>query len=161
MALESRDLHHLTAATGYVELGMFLDAEMELDAISLEARPLPEVLAVRMEIYSRQQAWARMQGLAERLMRNDPGNSAWVVSYAYATRRAASLEAAKAVLLAAIQQHPEEPIIPYNLACYECQLGNLESGKRYLEVAVRMFPGFRAAALKDPDLEPLWGRLAD
>jgi hypothetical protein len=50
-------------------------------------------------------------------------------------------------------------MIRYNLACYECQLGNLDSAKLYLEQAIRMNPGFRKQALDDPDLDPLWKAL--
>ena len=159
MPLEPTDQRHLAAATGYVELGMPLDAEAELDSIDPDVRHLPEVLAIRMEIYLKQENWERMKGIADRLMRNEPTDPAWVISYAFATRRAESIQSAKAILLEAIQWHPKEPVIPYNLACYECQLGNLESAKRYLEQAIKMNPRFRAGALDDPDLEPLWNSL--
>ena len=160
MPLEPTDLRLFTAAHGYLELGMFLDAEAELDAIDPSVRRVPDVMAVRMEIYSRQKDWERMRGIAERLTRIDPNDPGWVVSYAFATRRAESLQAARGILLAAIERHPREPVIPYNLACYECQLGNLKSATRYLEHAIKMKPGMRAMALDDPDLEPLWDSLA-
>ena len=51
-------------------------------------------------------------------------------------------------------------MIPFNLACYDCQLGNLESAKLYLEQAIKLKPGMRTMALDDPDLEPLWDSLA-
>ena len=47
MSLESEEQTHLTAAHGYCELGMFLDADAELERIDAEVRHLPEVLAVR------------------------------------------------------------------------------------------------------------------
>ena len=156
MTLDVTDQRKLLAATGYTELGMFSDAEAELDAIDPDFRHLPVVLALRMEIHSKQHQWERMQGIAVRLMRLHPEDSQWVISYAYATRRAHSLESAKAILQGALLQYPKEPCIPYNLACYECQLGNLESAKLYLEDAIRLHPGFRDSALKDPDLKGLW-----
>jgi len=160
MPLEQKDLRHLTAAHGYLDLGMFTNAEAELDLIDPEVRHLPEVLSVRLEIYLRQENWERVLGIAERLMRNDPDEAQWVITLAYATRRAQSIEAATPILLEALQRHPVEPGIHYNLACYECQLGNLESAKRYLETAIKLDPGWRARALHDPDLEPLWDSLA-
>jgi hypothetical protein len=51
MPLVEDDQKHLTAAQGYVELGMFLDANEELESIDPEVRHFPEVLAVRMRIY--------------------------------------------------------------------------------------------------------------
>jgi len=159
MPLEITDQRHLTAAVGYLELGMFEDAETELDAINPDVRHLTQVLEIRMEIYLRQKEWERMQGIAVRLMRTDPNNPQWAISFAFATRRARSISAAKAILLEALVNHPKEPMISYNLACYECQLGNLDSAKLYLEQAIKMNPGFREGALKDVDLEPLWDSL--
>ena len=50
--------------------------------------------------------------------------------------------------------------MPYNLACYECQLGRLEQAKHRLEKAFKLGEGegMRLAALDDPDLQPLWKR---
>lgn len=50
---------HLRAAEGYVELGMFLDANAELDEIAPDLRAAPEVLAVRLGIYSGLKKWER------------------------------------------------------------------------------------------------------
>ena len=50
MALESPDQQYWQAAVGYVELGMHLDADAELDRIDPFNRAAPEVLAVRVEI---------------------------------------------------------------------------------------------------------------
>jgi hypothetical protein len=65
-------------------------------------------------------------------------------------------------LLPAVDQFPEEPIIPFNLACYASQLNRLTEAWAWLEEAVkrsgnrqRMF----AMAAADPDLEPLWDRI--
>jgi len=46
----------------------------------------------------------------------------------------------------------------YNLACYECQLGNLERAKLWLERAATMSnpKEIKSMALDDPDLKPLW-----
>jgi hypothetical protein len=38
MPLENKDQRHLTVAMGYHELGMFLDADAELDRITSEER---------------------------------------------------------------------------------------------------------------------------
>jgi len=49
--LEPPDQQHWQAAVGYVELGMFEDANDQLEKIDLFCRTLPEVLAVRVAIY--------------------------------------------------------------------------------------------------------------
>ena len=42
---------HLTVAQGFVEMGMFLEANDALDDIDPMCRHLPEVLVVRVQIY--------------------------------------------------------------------------------------------------------------
>ena len=46
MPLADEELHHFTAAQGYAELGMWLDANAELEELDPFVRPMPEVLAV-------------------------------------------------------------------------------------------------------------------
>ena len=47
-------------------------------------------------------------------------------------------------------------MIPFNLACYDCRLGNLEAAKAFLEHALKLEPEMKLAALEDEDLWPLW-----
>ena len=140
MPFEPTDQQHLTRAQGYVELGMFLDANEELENMDAEVRHLPEVLAVRVDIYSALKQWELMQVVAKRLAKYDPNNSQWWISWAYATRRVENVESAKIILLEAVKQHSKEPIIHYNLACYECQLGDIDRTKEYLEIAFELAP---------------------
>ena len=72
-----------------------------------------------------------------------------------------SIEAARAILIAPAETHPEEPIIDYNLGCYDCQLGALDSAKQHLERAFRLQPQCRLMALDDEDLRPLCDTLND
>src|SRR5262249_16021717 len=54
----------------------------------------------------------------------------------------------------------EDPTIHYNLAYYECQLGNLSAAKEHLVRATKTGVKFRTMALDDTDLEPLWSEIA-
>ena len=47
--LNPQDLKHLIAAQGYTELGMFQDADEEIENIDPEVRDLPEILVMRLE----------------------------------------------------------------------------------------------------------------
>lgn len=156
MPLEPEEQSHLTAAEGYVELGMFLDANAELDEIDPFCRHLPEVLAVRLEIYRALKKWDLMEAVAKKLAEFNLKEPQWSLSWAYATRRASSLEAAKDILLEALSRHPEVAAIRYNLACYECQLGDLTAAKKYLDTTFSLDPKLRLMALEDEDLMPLW-----
>src|ERR1700726_3393582 len=99
MPLEPPDQQHWQAALGYVELGLFLEANEELEKIDPYNRAAPEVLGVRVAIYHGLKKWDLLQVVAQRLAEFDVKNVDWVVSYAYATRRVESIEAAKTILL--------------------------------------------------------------
>jgi hypothetical protein len=53
----------------------------------------------------------------------------------------------------------KEAIIKYNLACYCCQLGEIENAKKYLQKAFEIDSTWRLQALDDEDLKPLWDSL--
>jgi hypothetical protein len=67
MPLEPPDKKHWKAASGYVQLGMYLEADAELDEIDPFCRAAPEVLAVRLEIYAVVKKWELMQAVAKKL----------------------------------------------------------------------------------------------
>jgi Tfp pilus assembly protein PilF len=154
--LEHPDRQHWQAAAGYVELGMFLEADTELDKIDPFTRAAPEVLALRIAIYRGLEKWELMQEIAKRLAEFQPDDTRWTISLAYATRRANSIQAAKEVLLNAEPKFPKEPAIKYNLACYFCQTGDTKTAKHYLKKAFEIDLNWRVAALEDADLQPIW-----
>lgn len=160
MPLESPDNQYWQVAVGYVELSMFEEANEELEKIDPLNRAAPEVLAVRVAIYHGLKKWDLLQVVSQRLAEFDVKNVDWVASYAYATRRVESIEAARTILLNAEQRFPNEPVIPFNLACYFCQLGDLETAKEYLKRAFEIDSSWRLQALEDDDLRPLWETLA-
>jgi hypothetical protein len=111
MPVEREDQRHLTAAEGYLELGMFFDANEELEKIAPDVCHLPEVLAVRVGIYSGLKEWKLMQAIAKKLADYDPDEVQWSISWAYATRRAESIEAARRILLEALTRHTKVAVM--------------------------------------------------
>jgi len=77
------------------------------------------------------------------------------------TRRGGHIpsDTAMEILLYAQAKFPKEAAIPYNLACYYCQRGEIETAKRYLKKAFVIDLNWRLAALDDDDLRPLWDSL--
>jgi hypothetical protein len=55
------------------------------------------------------------------------------------------------ILLSAGSKFPKEAAIPYNLACYYCQLEEIEIAKSYLKKAFDIDLNWRMAALEDED----------
>src|SRR5436305_4363664 len=74
MPLEPPDQQHWQAAVGYVELGMFQDANDQLEKIDPFNRAAPEVLAVKLAIYHGLKKWELMQEIAKRLAEFQPGD---------------------------------------------------------------------------------------
>jgi tetratricopeptide (TPR) repeat protein len=98
-----------------------------------------------------------MQVVTKRLAVMKPENPQWAVSWANATRRADSIEAARLILLNAVKDNPNMALFYYNLACYECQLGNLDEAKKRLKQVFELEPGYRMKALEGEDLQVIWG----
>ena len=161
MPLEPPDQQYWQAAVGYVELGMFQEANDQLENIDPFNRAAPEVLAVRIAVYHGLKKWELMQEVAKRLAEFQPNDIQWTISLAYATRRAESIEAAKEILMQALQRHPDEAMVHFNLGCYASQLGDLTLAKAHLKRAFVIEPKCRLMALDDPDLKPLWAQIGN
>jgi tetratricopeptide (TPR) repeat protein len=135
------------------------DANDQLEKIDPFNRAAPEVLAVRLAIYHGLKKWELMREIAKRLADFQPNDIQWITSFAYATRRAESIRAAKEILLNAEPKFPKEAIIKYNLACYLCQMGDIQIAKNYLKKVFEIDSNWRTAALEDEDLRSLWDSL--
>lgn len=154
--LDSENLPHLTAAQGFLELGMPNEASEALAKITAESAHAPEVLEVQAEIYRNLEKWDLMQAVAARLAEYDPINAEWAVLLGFVTRRAVSLEAARTLLRAASKWMPESGQIHFDIACIECLQGKNGDAKRRLKAAFNIDSNFRKMALREPELKPLW-----
>ena len=146
----------LVAASGALELGLPDLANDELEDIPLAHRLHREVLVMRVMVYRAAEFWELMREVSRFLTEmwpEDPQHWIWV---AYATRRSRSIEEAEVWLKRAMEAHPTEPIIPFNLACYAAVTGRIDEAKKRLERAIHLDASCRMMALEDPDLEPLW-----
>src|SRR5436853_5875151 len=106
---------HLSYAQGYLELGLVAEAAAELDRMPATEPPTLEHLAVRLAVLQEQKNWPTLAVVAGDLARRSPDTAAAWVTWAYATRRAVSLEAAEKILREAEPHHPAEPTIQFNL----------------------------------------------
>ncbi|MGH7956686.1 MAG: tetratricopeptide repeat protein [Opitutaceae bacterium] len=145
----------ISFAQGYLALGMIAEATAELGQLSDEEAQRPEALAVRLALLHEQKRWSEVRDLSRQMVHHTPGEPALWISWAYATRRAESLEAAEKILREAEAQHPAEPMIQFNLGCYACQRGNLITARAYVDRAIALDGKFAQLAATDPDLAPL------
>lgn len=158
--LEPPDTHYLRAAIGWLELGLRAEAVAELDQISPAQQRNVDVLEVRWALLAQEQRWEDALAAARELLAEAPGRSSAWLHHAYALRRAkdGGLQQAWGALLPAATRFPDEPIICFNLACYACQLGNLDEARGWLKRAMKIGKRdkIKLMALVDEDLEPLW-----
>jgi hypothetical protein len=63
------------------------------------------------------------------------------------------------ILLEAVERIPTAAILHYDLACYECLLGDVEVAKARLQHAFKLEPRYRLKALEDEDLKAVWETL--
>ena len=152
--------HVLRAAVGWLELGNAAEARAELSQVPAAASHHPLVLEAWWLVYTREKDWAAALEVSRVEEQAAPQSPSGPLHHAYALRRfeKGGLQAAWDVLRPAADQFPTEPTIPYNLACYACQLGRLDEARSWFEAALRLGDpqGLRRLGLEDPDLEPLW-----
>jgi tetratricopeptide (TPR) repeat protein len=156
--LEVPDRFHVEAAQGWLELGDHLEANEELEKIVPELRSHPHVLTIRCEIYIAAKKWESALDIATALAQLDPDDSFGWIHRSYCLHRLERTLEARDNLLGVVESFPISATIRYNLACYECQLGNLAQAKHWLGKAFALGDPkeLKLAALNDPDLEPLW-----
>lgn len=154
------DSHHLNAAEGWMGLGDRAEAAAELARISARNRRHPDVLETRWALQAHENRWDDALVTARELLEKAPTRSAAWLHHSYALRRATGggLQQAWGALLPAATKFPDEPIICFNLACYSCQLGNLDEARGWLKRSLKLGERdkIKLMALVDEDLAPLW-----
>jgi predicted Zn-dependent protease len=155
MNLSVSTRRQLRYAEGYLALGMKQDAAGALAEITgADFGSLP-VLAMRAAVFQELADWPRAAEAATGLCARAPDDAAHWIQRAYAVRRARDIHEARAILLEGLARHPKEATIRFNLACYEAQLGRLDSARAHLAEACRLNPDCAEMAKSDADLEPL------
>jgi tetratricopeptide (TPR) repeat protein len=158
--LEPPDTHYLAAAIGWLGLGNLTEAKAELASISPARQNHPDVLEARWAVYSDEKNWDPALQTARALIQEAPERAVSWIFQAYALRRAhdGGLQQAWDALRPAFDRFPRQPIIPFNLACYSCQMRRLEEARSWLARAAQVGgkKDIKQMALAEPDLEALW-----
>jgi Flp pilus assembly protein TadD len=158
--LEPPDAFALSAALGWLELGSPQEALAELTQVAPENQSHPGVLEVRWAVLAQLKHWELALAAATEMVRVAPDNASGWLHRAYALRRVPNggLSQAWDALLPAADMFQQESIIPYNLACYACQLQRLEEARAWFQRAMKVGKAeeVRRMALADDDLKALW-----
>lgn len=162
--IEPPDSHYVSAAAGWLGLGNWKEAREELRHVDPLLANHPAILLVNYEISATAGEWDSAAEAARRLAEMTPGEPGAWTALAYATRRkpGGGIPPAREILTDARRRFPEEPLIAYNLACYECQLGNLPEALQWLREAFKLGDAreLKSMSLKDPDLIVLHGEIS-
>jgi hypothetical protein len=157
--LNAPDKHYLLAAQGWIELGNNAEALIELDKISSAHRGHPDVVQVRRQLCGSVETEDTVFDIARTICALEPLLPVAADKIQNSpSRRPLSQSKSTAALTARL---PELFAIPYNLACYACQLGSVKEAWEWFRMAVEMSDEeqIRELALNDPDLAPLWDRI--
>jgi len=159
-ALEYPDLLFVEAAKGWIILGDLKEANRELDRVSRAEQTHPDVLEVRFLIYSKAKKWVVCMELAAAMLELAPDRpEAWINS-AHTLHQLKQTQDAWNALYTVRHRFPKVAAIPYNLACYACELGRLKDSQKWLRKAVALGGDeFKHMALTDAALEPLWEQI--
>ena len=154
------DSFHVDAAEGWMELGNAAEARAELALISARAQNHIRVLEIRWAIAASENDWSAAFDIARQTAQAHPKQPFGFIHQAYAMRRKAGggLPAAWDILFPAMEIFPDEYLIPYNLACYACQMDQPDKARILLARAITLGKKHpvKQMALRDTDLKMLW-----
>jgi uncharacterized protein HemY len=154
---------HLEATKGWLELGDYVSALQELEKISGLRRAQPDVLKLRLQIYVKARRWRNAYAIAQGLTHIHPVDCEVLVWRSQAARwmPGGGLRQALIELLEIANDFPDEPAIPFYLACYNCQMGNEATARSWLRLAFEAAQRsgttakWQIAMAEERDLEPL------
>lgn len=145
----------LLAAQGYCELGMYDDALGELDTLPEELSQHSSVVELRTVTLMQAKRWKQALTASRALCRLAPDKTIGFIHAAFCLHELGRTDEARDMLLSGPDLLHAEPTFHYNLACYECALGNLDLARLHLEKSFELDKKFKDFAKSDPDLAAL------
>ena len=153
--MEEEHQRTLIAAQGYCELSMYGDALAEVESLPADALAHPTAVEMRLVILMQAKRWPEALAASLELCRLRPDATSGFIHAAFCLHEQGRTAEAKEKLLAGPESLREEANFYYNLACYECILGNLEPARRHLKRSFELDEKYADFAKTDPDLQAL------
>jgi len=153
---------HVQSALGWLELGSVTDARQEMKSVAEQYREHPDVLEMWWKIFAEEKDWPAALASSKRLVAIAPERDTGWVQQSFALHELKRTPEAYDLLARVEKKFPQVYVIPYNLACYQCQMGKRAEALRWLKRAVKAAdaPTIRAMAMLDPDLASLRDELS-
>lgn len=145
----------LLAAQGYCELSMFDEALDEIGTLPVDAQQHATVVEVRLMILMQARRWKAALATGRELTQVAPERTTGFIHTAFCLHELGKTAEARTLLLNGPETLRGEAIFHYNLACYECVLGNVELAREHLSRCLVLDKNFRNHAQTDPDLKAL------
>jgi len=161
-ALQPPDSFHLEAALGWLGLDNAKEARAELAQLSTAHCEHPDVLEAWWKVFSEENNWPAAFDCGAKLSVVLPSRAMGWIAQAFALHELKRTSEAYELLHSVVGRFRENFVIPYNLACYQCQLGNKEEAVKWLQRATEVgdVRTIRTMALEDSDLLPLREEIA-
>ena len=153
---------HLQAATGWLALGNVKEARVELEQLSAAHREHPDVLESWWKVFSEEKNWPAAFECGAKLSVLAPNRATGWIAQAFALHELKRTREAYELLHSVVGRFREHFVIPYNLACYQCQLGNKDEALKWLQRAIDAADAktIHEMAMDDADLSPLRKEIA-
>ena len=160
MKFDLDDQRHLEAAEGWLQLGLHLEANDELEKITAQLRGHPDVLELRWLIYAKETKWEACVDVGAAIIKRAPERSDGWIHRSFALHELQRTQEAFDQLLPVAARFPKIWTIPYNLACYASRLHQFDVAGKWLKQALTVDrKTVQQAAVEDEDLKPLWASL--
>ncbi len=146
---------HITAADGFLDLGMLDEAWEQLDDIEPRRRADQEVLAMRLRILERMGRFEMGAEIARGAVRAHPDEmDLWLLG-SRQVRAAEGIDVALEFLLGSGERFTSKAAYWFELGYLHCQLGDLERTAECTRRAVDLDRSYQMRVLDHPDLEAL------
>lgn len=141
---------------GYCDLEMWEDAQSELRELGTLMDRTLKGRELRLRVLMGLRSWLPAGELAMELAGEFPTERHWFTHGAYCLHELGRTQEAREFLMTGPPSLREDPLFYYNLACYECVLGEIETAKLLLQQAFERDQSLRELARSDADLAAMF-----
>lgn len=149
----------IIAAQGYVELGLYEEARIELTSLPEGSVERCDVIEITVLCLMGERRWAEALESARELCIADPDEPGGFIHAAYCLHEMGRTREAVDTLMRGPASLQSKAVFFYNLGCYRARLGEIDAAVEMLHKAFLKDSSLRKAAKRDPDLGALRQKL--